>query len=133
MRGVRNLLLVILIAAAGYWLAHRKLGHERDDGLVGAWTQPFMHESTPGTMVLHLEAGGSATLKTDYVEQGHRLTREVSGHWQCAQSHFSFAFTPGIGPSFIDARNFDGQVVTLDGDTLVFKTVARRESWKRVP
>jgi hypothetical protein len=133
MGGVKNLLLVALIVAGGYWLAHHKLGHERDNGLVGTRTQGFMHESTPSTIVLHLEAGGSALLKMDYTEQGQRMTREVSGQWRCAQNHFSFTFTPGSAPSFLDARNFDGGIVTLDAETLQFKTVARRESRTRVP
>ena len=133
MCGVRNLLLVVLIVAAGYWLTHHKLGHERDDGLVGTWTQGFMHESTPSTMVLHLEAGGSALLKMDYTEQGQRMIREVSGQWRCAQNHFSFTFTPETAPSFLEPKSFDGEITTLDANSLQFKTAARRESWSRVP
>ena len=130
---MRNLLLVLLIVAAGYWLTHHKLGHERDDDLVGTWTQGFMHESTPSTMALHLEAGGNALLKMDYTEQGQRMTREVSGHSQCAQSHFSFTFTPGTAPSFLEPNSFVGEIVSLDASSLQYKTVGRRESWNRLP
>lgn len=128
---MRNFLLIVLIAAAGYWYANYHRGLEHANDLAGTWAQDFIHESKPGTMTLQLEADGKGSLRVDYVQQGLRMTRDVPGEWQCAQGHFSFTFNPSTAPPFVEARRFAGRIITLDDRELQFKSPTAIESWSR--
>jgi hypothetical protein len=129
---VRNFLLIMLLAAGGYWFAHQNHGQQYASDLAGAWSQDFIRESTPGTMVLSLEADGGASLRLDYVQQGLRTTREVSGHWTCSHNQFAFSFSPGNAPAFLEAKRFGGRIVNIDAQRFEFKSPTGIESWSRV-
>lgn len=129
---VRNFLLIVLIAAAGYWFANHHRGHDHADDLAGAWAQEFLRESTPCTMTLSLDVDGNASLRLNYVQNGQPMVRDVSGQWQCAQGHFSFTFTPGAAPAFVEPKRFAGRIITLDDRLLQFKSPTGIESWSRV-
>ena len=82
-------------------------------------------------MTLELEADGKGSLRLNYVQQGLRMTRDVSGQWQCGQGHFAFTFSPGSAPSFVEAERFAGRIITLDDHQLQFKSPTGIESWSR--
>ena len=130
---MRNFLLIVLLAAAGYWYANHHRGLDHLDDLTGSWVQEFLRESTPCTMTLHLEADGQGSLQLSYVQQGLRMAQNVPGKWTCGQNHFSFTFTPGTAPAFVEARRFAGRIITLDDRQLQFKSPTGVESWSRVP
>lgn len=129
---MRNFLLIVLLAAAGYWYANHHRGLDHADDLAGAWGQEFLRENTPCTMTLRLETDGTGSLRLNYVQQGLRVSRDVSGRWQCAQGHFSFTFGSGTAPEFLEARRFTGRIITLDDRQLQFKSPTGIESWSRV-
>lgn len=129
--GVRNFLLILLVAAAGYWYANRHRGLDHAGDLAGTWSREFIRESTPGTMTLHLEADGQGSLRLNYVQQGQRMFRDVPGQWQCAHDHFSFTFSSGPAPEVVEAGRFTGRIVTLDDHQFQFKSSTGIESWSR--
>jgi hypothetical protein len=129
---VRNFLLIVLIAAAGYWYANHRRGHDHADELAGAWSQEFLRESTPCTMTLSLDADGHGSLRLNYVQNGQRMVRDVSGQWQCGQGQFAFTFAPGAAPPFVEVKRFAGRIITLDDRLLQFKSPTAVESWSRV-
>jgi hypothetical protein len=128
---VRNFLIVVLLVVAGYWYSHHNRGHDHADDLAGTWTQDIIRESTPGKMVLHLDADGTGSLRIEYVQQGMRTSRQVSGQWQCGQGRFSFSFTPGAAPAFVEPQRFEGRIVNLDDRQLQFKSPTAIESWSK--
>jgi hypothetical protein len=130
---VRNLFLFALLVAAGYWYAHHNVGLDHASDLAGTWTQEFMREGASGNMTLHLDADGQASLRLDFLQQGLRVSRDVPGHWQCAQNQFTFSFDPGAAPEFLTSKRFGGRIVTLDDRQLQFKSPTAIESWSRVP
>lgn len=129
---MRNFLLILLIAGAGYWYANQHRGLDHADDLAGAWSREFFRESAPGTMTLNLEADGHGSLRLNYVQQGQRMFREVPGQWQCARGRFSFTFSPGLAPDVVDAGRFSGRIVTIDDHEFQYKSSTGIESWSRV-
>jgi hypothetical protein len=130
MGAVRNFLLILLVAAAGYWYANRHHGLDHADYFAGAWSREFIRESTPGTMTLYLEADGSGSLRLNYVQQGQNVFREAPGQWQSEHNRFSFTFS-GATPDLVDAGRFAGRIITLDERQLQFKSSTGIESWSR--
>jgi len=127
---VRNFLLILLVAAAGYWYTNRHRGLDHANDLAGTWSREFIRESTPGTMTLSLEADGAGSLRLNYMQNGLRMFREAAGQWQCAHDHFSFTFSSAT-PEVVEAGRFAGRIITLDDHQLQFKSPTGIESWSR--
>ncbi len=129
---MKKFVIMVLVAVLAF-VAYQKKAERKRELLVGKWSSQRAINGGWIRLIMNLKPEGEAIVSVDGELHGRPGYYQSLGTWKLHSNALLINFNRSDVPVYRAGKDYGGSILTLDDQTLSYKSEDGTESWKKIP
>jgi len=129
---MKKLVIMVFVVVLAF-VAYQKKAERKRELLIGKWSSQRAIDGGWIRLIMNLKPEGDAIVSVDGELRGRAGYYQSLGTWKLRSNLLVINFNRSDVPVYRAGKDYGGSILTLDDQSLSYKSDDGTESWKKMP